>query len=47
MRSRAWHDMASREQDKRARHRRNIALGLALAGFVVLLYVVSIVKMGG
>ncbi len=33
------------DQLKRARRGRNIALGLALVGFVVLFYAVTIVKM--
>jgi len=39
--------MTPEENDrlKRARRGRNIALGLALAGFVVLFYAITIVKM--
>ena len=33
------------DQLKRARRGRNIALGLALVGFVVLFYAITIVKM--
>lgn len=33
-------------EQKQQRRRRNIALGLVLGGFVVLMYVVAIVKMG-
>jgi len=35
------------DEQKRQRRRRNIALGLVLGGFIVLVYLVSIVKMGG
>ena len=40
-------DMALSEQERRSRRRRNVALGLVLAAFIVLIYIVSIVKMGG
>ncbi len=43
----AWSEMVLTEQEKRSRRRRNAALGLALGAFIVLLYIVSIVKMGG
>ena len=35
------------EQLKRARRGRNIALGLALAGFVALFYFITIARIGG
>jgi hypothetical protein len=35
------------DENKRQRRRRNIALGLALGAFIVLMYFVSIAKMGG
>jgi hypothetical protein len=47
MSSRAWPEMALSEKELRSRRRRNVALGLVLGGFIVLIYVVSIVKMGG
>lgn len=34
------------EEQKRRRRMRSIAIGLALAGLVVLLYLVTIVRMG-
>ncbi|MBN34429.1 MAG: hypothetical protein CMM46_06560 [Rhodospirillaceae bacterium] len=39
--------MVDADREKQQRRKRNVALGLALAGFIVLLYVVSIVKLGG
>ena len=41
--------MTPEEQDalKRARRGRNLALGLALAGFVVLFYAIAWVKIAG
>lgn len=39
--------MALSEQEKRSRRRRNVALGIVLGAFIVLIYIVSIVKMGG
>lgn len=35
-----------KEQFKRARKSRNLALGLVLLGFVVLFYAITIVRMG-
>ncbi|MBB2840783.1 UNVERIFIED_ORG: hypothetical protein GGE64_004560 [Rhizobium etli] len=35
------------EKQMKSRRNRNIALGLVLAGLVVLFYVMAIVKMGG
>jgi hypothetical protein len=35
------------DEIKRQRRRRNVALGLALGAFIVLMYFVSIAKMGG
>ena len=35
------------DEQKRQRRRRNIALGLVLGAFIVLVYLVTIVKMGG
>jgi predicted nucleic acid-binding Zn ribbon protein len=35
------------DEQKRQRRRRNIALGLVLGVFILLVYVVTIVKMGG
>ena len=35
------------EAQKKSRRGRNIALGLVLAGLVVLFYVVTLVKVGG
>jgi len=34
------------EAQQKARRSRNVAIGLALAAFVVLVYVISIVKLG-
>jgi hypothetical protein len=34
------------EAQKKARRNRNVAIALALAAFVVLVYVISIVKLG-
>ena len=34
------------DEQKRQRRRRNVALGLVLGCFIVLMYVVSLVKMG-
>lgn len=34
------------EAQAKARHRRNVAIGLCLAGLVVLFYVVTVVKFG-
>lgn len=34
------------EAQKKSRHGRNIALGLVLAGLVVLFYVVTLIKIG-
>ena len=42
-----WSEMVLSEQEKRSRRRRNVALGIVLGAFIVLLYIVSIVKMGG
>jgi len=39
--------MPAPDDKYRNRRRRNIALGLAIAAFVLLVYIVSIVKMGG
>jgi len=39
--------MISGEEQRRRQRSKNIALGLALLGFVVLFYFVSIVKMTG
>ena len=39
--------MAMSEQEKRSRRRRNVALGIVLGAFIVLIYIVSLVKMGG
>lgn len=35
------------EAQKKSRRGRNIALGLSLAGLVVLFYVVTLIKLGG
>jgi high-affinity K+ transport system ATPase subunit B len=35
------------EEQKRARRSRNIALGVIIAGLVVLFYVITVVKLGG
>lgn len=35
------------EAQKKSRRNRNIALGLVLAGLVVLFYVITLVKIGG
>ncbi|MEM7123866.1 MAG: hypothetical protein AAF563_21500 [Pseudomonadota bacterium] len=35
------------DEQKRQRRRRNIALGLVLGGFIVLVYIVTLVKLGG
>ena len=35
------------ESQKKSRRGRNIALGLSLAGLVVLFYVVTLIKLGG
>ncbi len=35
------------EAQKRSRRGRNIALGLLLAGLVVLFYIITIIKIGG
>jgi hypothetical protein len=35
------------DEQKRQRRRRNIALGLVLGGFILLVYFVTLVKMGG
>jgi hypothetical protein len=35
------------DEQKRQRRRRNVALGLVLGGFIVLVYLVTLVKMGG
>jgi high-affinity K+ transport system ATPase subunit B len=35
------------EEQKRSRRSRNIALGLIVAGLVVLFYVITVVKLGG
>jgi hypothetical protein len=35
-----------RERALQARRRRNVALGLALIGFVVLVFIVTIVRLG-
>lgn len=37
----------SEEERRQRQRRRSIAIGLALAGLVVLFYVVTIVRMGG
>jgi len=39
--------MSDEHNEIRRRRRRNIAMGLTLAGFIVLLYVITIVKLGG
>ena len=39
--------MVDADREKLHRRKRNVALGLALAGFIVLLYVITIVKLGG
>jgi len=39
--------MADDDREARQRRKRNVALGLLLAGFIVLLYVITIVKLGG
>ena len=38
---------ANDARDARARRQRNIALGLMLAGFVVLFYLMTMVRLGG
>jgi high-affinity K+ transport system ATPase subunit B len=35
------------EEQKRSRRSRNIALGIIIAGLVVLFYVITVVKLGG
>ena len=35
------------EEQKRSRRSRNIALGLIVAGLVVMFYVITVVKLGG
>lgn len=35
------------DEQKRQRRRRNIALGVVLGGFIVLVYIVTLVKLGG
>jgi hypothetical protein len=35
------------DEQKRQRRRRNVALGFVLGGFIVLVYLVTLVKMGG
>lgn len=35
------------DKQKKSRRNRNIALGLVLAGLVVLFYVITLVKIGG
>jgi hypothetical protein len=35
------------EKQKKSRRNRNIALGLVLAGLVLLFYVITLVKIGG
>lgn len=35
------------DEQKRQRRRRNVALGLVLGGFIVLVYIVTLVKLGG
>ena len=35
------------DEQKRQRRRRNIALGIVLGGFIVLVYIVTLVKLGG
>jgi|APSaa5957512535_1039671.scaffolds.fasta_scaffold35756_3 hypothetical protein len=39
--------MPDDHNENRRRRKRNIAMGLTLGGFIVLLYIVTIVKMGG
>ncbi len=35
------------DEQKRQRRRRNVALGVVLGGFIVLVYIVTLVKLGG
>ena len=35
------------EDDKRRRAKRNLALGGAIAAFVILIYLITVVRMGG
>ena len=39
--------MAGEDRDKRSLRRRNLALAAVLGAFVVLLFIVSVVRMGG
>ena len=38
---------AEREAAKAAQRKRNIAIALGLVGFIILVYVVTVLKMGG
>ena len=38
---------AEREAARVARNKRNIAIALGLVGFIILVYVVTVLKMGG
>ena len=40
-------DVRGEDERRRARRRRNVAMGFALASLVALLYAVTIVKLGG